>query len=237
MATPIESLLKVAEVIKKAGLKDEASIAAVLDASGLPSKIEDVQIVRRLATNLNIVDGTISASTTGQIASTVSGITGKVGSTLGDISKGVARTVVAHPVATAAVAGVTGVTIYGFLQSQQTIKQATTQQVTNPYGQNTIYTPAISQKATTTTTKETQEATTDYGLVGNFLKYFGTGLFGQTGEAVGSFIDSAKPWLIGGVAVVGIVAVAYAVKSLKGKEKKTYIIPETQYKVSRPRSV
>ncbi len=61
----------------------------------------------------------------------------------------------------------------------------------------------------TDTTKKT-----DTGLLGWFTDSFTTGLFG-TQEKAASFMDQAKPWLIGGAIVVGAVATAYVVKSVR----------------------
>lgn len=65
------------------------------------------------------------------------------------------------------------------------------------------------QTPTDTTTK-----TEDTGLLGWFTGAFWTGLFG-TQAAGEDFMTKAKPWLIGGAIVVGAVATAYVVKSVR----------------------
>ena len=56
------------------------------------------------------------------------------------------------------------------------------------------------------------------GVLGWFSTNFMTGLVGDQANA-DDFMTKAKPWLIGGAVVVGIVAVGYTVKSLRSRPK------------------
>ena len=125
--------------------------------------------------------------------------------------------VAAHPVLVASLASAAaGGLIVTALQRQGSITTPA-----NPYDYNTPYDPnnvAINQGVVTEASKiVTPAATKDFGLVGNALGWASTTMFGQTGEEVTKFVDGAKPWVVAGGVIVGVIAVGYAVNSVRGR--------------------
>ena len=125
--------------------------------------------------------------------------------------------VAAHPVLVASLASAAaGGLIVTALQRQGSITTPA-----NPYDYNTPYDPnnvAINQGVVTEASKiVTPEDKKDFGVVGNALGWASTTMFGQTGEEVGNFVDGAKPWVVAGGVIVGVIALGYAVNSVRGR--------------------
>jgi len=125
--------------------------------------------------------------------------------------------VAAHPTLVASLASAAaGGLIVTALQRQGSITTSP-----NPYDFNTPYDPnnvAINQGSVTETSKIVTPADKkDLGIVGNTLGWTATTLFGQTGEEVGNFVEGAKPWVVAGGVIVGVVALGYAVNSVRGR--------------------
>jgi len=125
--------------------------------------------------------------------------------------------VAAHPVLVASLASAAaGGLIVTALQRQGSITTPA-----NPYDYNTPYDPnnvAINQGVVTEASKiVTPEDKKDFGVVGNALGWASTTMFGQTGEEVGNFVEGAKPWVVAGGVIVGVIALGYAVNSVRGR--------------------
>jgi len=125
--------------------------------------------------------------------------------------------VAAHPVLVASLASAAaGGLIVTALQRQGSITTPA-----NPYDYNTPYDPnnvAINQGVVTKASKiVTPEDKKDFGVVGNALGWASTTMFGQTGEEVGNFVEGAKPWVVAGGVIVGVIALGYAVNSVRGR--------------------
>jgi len=151
----------------------------------------------------------------------------RTGDTIGDASKTVTATaekagsvtstalkfVGEHPyVTTIGVVGVgvAGVTLVGATTGAITdIKSALSDDTSKAAD---VYIVDNTGKIVTPDKKSTTDTAEDTGLLGWFSKSFSTGLFG-TQENADSFMTQAKPWLIGGAVLAGIIVVGYTVKS------------------------
>ena len=120
-----------------------------------------------------------------------------------------------HPYLTVAGVGLAGVATVAAIGATKGVVSdfgkifAGTGTTTNIYGSNVkAGDPVVDPTKVQDTAKE------DTGLLGWFTDNFMTGLFG-TQEKGADFMTKAKPWLIGGAVVVGIVAVGYTIKAIK----------------------
>lgn len=232
MASFTEILTRVAEAVKKAGISEDSTIATLLRNEGLDAVTENVNAVKKLA----------GLEKTGTITGALTETAQKVGNTLGETSKSltttIASAITAHPVAATGALVATGAGIYGLYLTTGELQSAANKQATNPYSSTVIYVPASSTKTNadtttpTTSTTDKTSSTTSHGILGDTVGYIAKGLFGDTGEEIAAAVESAKPWIIGGALIVGIVAVGYAINAVKkNKSSVNVVVPEMKYKV------
>ena len=135
--------------------------------------------------------------------------TGSISSTLGTFA-------LTHPYLTVAGVGLAGVTAVAAIGATKGVVSdfgkilAGSGTTTNIYGSNV----KAGDPTVDLTKQQDKPKVEDTGLLGWFTDNFMTGLFGTQVKGV-DFMTKAKPWLIGGAVVVGIVAVGYTVKALK----------------------
>jgi hypothetical protein len=151
----------------------------------------------------------------------------KAGSVASSAVKGtVIPAIKAHPTISAAIGGLAA---GGLLSTvlQKSNEGAVTKKP-DPYAFDVPYDPnnvilnpgaVTKQQDTTLTGGETGTQQKDYGLVGNAIAWTGSTLFGQTGEDIGNFVNSLKPWVLGTGVIVGVVAVGYTISKIRGDRK------------------
>lgn len=149
----------------------------------------------------------------------------KTGERAGSVTSSVLTFVAEHPyITTAGIAGagIAGITLIGATSGvvsdlkegaasllngeNENPNAAVNKYVVDSSGKQVLVT-AVSDKSVTDSGEDT-------GLLGWFTKSFTTGLFGSQANTE-DLMTKAKPWLIGGAVVIGIVAVGYTVKSLR----------------------
>ena len=208
------TVMDVATRVAKSGIKEDGQIVALLEAAGLSSGDDMVQVIKNISSNLftNVTNPAVpvAVNTFGTISRGVSGTAGAITSFL-----------VEHPKTTlaigAAVAGTTALGAYELNQKKADALNPNTVTFTTDSKGNPIVLPSTkpgTQPAKVVTTQDTNP-----GILGTLVADLSYGLFGDTPSQVASAVESAKPWLIGGGVLVAIVAVGYTINAVRGNKQ------------------
>ena len=192
------TVMDVATRVAKSGIKEDGQIVALLEAAGLSSGDDMVQVIKNISSNLftNVTNPAVpvAVNTFGTISRGVSGTAGAITSFL-----------VEHPKTTlaigAAVAGTTALGAYELNQKKADALNPNTVTFTTDSKGNPIVLPS------------------NPGILGTLVADLSYGLFGDTPSQVASAVESAKPWLIGGGVLVAIVAVGYTINAVRGNKQ------------------